>query len=362
MAILHDFLEVPGGGERTVLTLAKALNAPIFTASLNPEVPRALGMEATGIVPFKRIPKRYPWRQIAASIRFHQMNLEGFDVYVLSGNWAHFAAAGNRPNLFYCHTPPRFFYDLKERFLGYLPRWKRPLARSWIWAHSKWDCRSVRSVDTIVTNSQNVRRRVAKYYRREALVIYPPVPTKRYRFDRVGDFWLSVNRLYPEKRIELQMEIFRRLPNERLVIVGDAPLGDHSEGYVNSIEKPPNVELLGRVDEEKLLELYATCRGLIATAVDEDFGMTPVEAMAAGKATLAVDEGGFRETVQRGATGILLPPSPQAFADTIRRLDTRTLEAMRAVCQEAAKAFDEEIFLQKMEVEISKLAGHRRGS
>lgn len=355
VAIFHDFLEVPGGGERAVLTLADAIGAPVYTARYDPRVPGLLGFPGVRVEALGRPPSRHPWKQVWASVIFSRAREEGFEAYALSGNWAHYAARHHRPNLFYCHTPPRFFYDLRGRFLEYLPWWKRGPARLWIGAHSRWDRRTIRYVDRIVANSENVRRRVKHFYHRDATVIHPPIPTGRYHFQRVGEFWLSVNRLYPEKRLELQMDIFRRLPKEQLVVVGGSPQGDHSEGYAAGLDPPSNVRFLGGVDEAKLVDLYANCRGLIATAVDEDFGMAPVEAMASGKVTLAVDEGGFRETIQPGATGFLLPPNAQAFADVVKRLDATTLEGLRAECQAAARAFDEAIFVRRMREELEAL-------
>jgi glycosyltransferase involved in cell wall biosynthesis len=157
-----------------------------------------------------------------------------------------------------------------------------------------------------------------------------------------------VNRLYPEKRIDLQVEVFRRLPHERLVIVGGYTKGDRTESYVSSLRPPPNVTLMGEVAEPALTDLYGRCRGFLTTAVDEDFGITPVEAMAAGKCVLATDEGGYRETVVPGRTGFLLPPDPEAFARTIRELDESSLLSMREACVARAREFDETIFVARM--------------
>lgn len=349
VAIFHDFLEVPGGGERTVLALARGLGAPIYTTNHDPRVEELLGYPGVEVHSLGRLPPRHPWKQVRASLIFARARVPGFDAYVLSGNWGHYASRRHRPNLFYCHTPPRFFYDLRDRFLGYLPPWQRPSARLWIGLHRRWDRRTLAHVDAIVANSENVRRRVHRFYGRQAQVIHPPVPLQRYRFKEVGDFWLSVNRLYPEKRLDLQMEILRRLPSERLVVVGGFPRGDHAEAYARALRPPPNVEFMGEVDGETLADLYARCKGLLATAVDEDFGITPVEAMASGKVTLAVDEGGYRETVLPRVTGWLLPPHPQAFVDLMRRLDAEKLLALVEGCQEAARRFDEWRFLKAME-------------
>ncbi len=159
---------------------------------------------------------------------------------------------------------------------------------------------------------------------------------------------MSINRLYPEKRIDLQLDIFRQLPEERLVVVGGWAEGDHSGPYVRSLNPPSNVEFVGELGEEQLADLYGRCRGLIATAVDEDFGLTPVEAMAAGKAVLATREGGYLESVIEGETGWLLPPDVKVFAEKIRTLDDDTLAGVRSACESRAKLFSEDLFVDKM--------------
>ena len=103
----------------------------------------------------------------------------------------------------------------------------------------------------------------------------------------------------PEKRIELQIEAFRKMPEERLIIVGGYAPGDHASRYAEKIKQtlPLNVILCGEIPEEELRDLYSCCKAHICTALDEDYGLTPLEAMASGKAVVAVNEGGYRETV-----------------------------------------------------------------
>jgi glycosyltransferase involved in cell wall biosynthesis len=163
-----------------------------------------------------------------------------------------------------------------------------------------------------------------------------------------------VNRLYPEKRLELQFEAFRRLPKERLLVVGGYSLGDHADRYVAQLRPPPNVEFRGEVPEDELVRLYGRCRGLICTAMDEDFGLTPVEAMASGKVVLATDEGGFRETVEPEVTGWLLPPEPEAFAAKIQELGANDLASHADACRQRAKRFDVRLFLEKMRTELEE--------
>jgi len=212
-------------------------------------------------------------------------------------------------------------------------------------------------VDKIVAISSNVQRRIEEAYGRPSSLVYPPVDFEKYRFEEVGDFWLSVNRIYPEKRIELQFQAFRDLPEERLVVVGGysretSPLST-LEGYVETI--PDNVEMRGEVSEEELIDLYARCKGLICTAMDEDFGLTPLEAMASGKPVIAVKEGGFLETVVDGITGRLVEPNADRIAEAVREISEKGGLQYRDACRERAGVFSEETFIRLIKDEIAEV-------
>lgn len=360
LAILYDYLETIGGGERVALTLAKAFDGDLITTGFDPALPGRAGFDGVRIRSLGRLWGGSPLKLIHASWRFARAHLDGYERYVLLGSWAPFAAKGHHPNLYYCLTPNRLFYDLRQTHLSRLRPSRRAIATVWTAAHRALDQRAVHNCNQIVAISETVRNRVRRYYRRDAAVIYPPVVTSRFRFREIGDAWLSVNRLYLEKRIDLQFEIFRRLPGEKLLVVGGYTPGDQTERYIASLKKPTNVTLLGEVPERTLADLYGTCRGFLTTGIDEDFGLTPVEAMAAGKCVLATDEGGYRETVLHGKTGFLLPPTPSAFGETIQRLDDSTLLSMRDACVARAKQFDEAVFLEKMRVAIGNDPSGRR--
>ena len=348
VAIFHDFFGAIGGGERTALTLARAWNAPVYTTEVNRASIQRLGFDDVQLISLGGVAPRAPLKQIHASYRFAVSHADA-DAYVLSGNWATYAARRHHPNVMYCYTPVRAFYDTRASILrrqsGPV---QRGLVRSWVALHRAADRLAWTHVDEIVAISENTRRRIRLYMGRESRVVYPPTDVSRFRFEALDDFWLSVNRLYPEKRLELQFEAFRRLPRERLVVVGGYAEGDHARDYAARLRPPPNVEILGEVDDSELLRLYARCRGLICTALDEDFGLTPVEAMASGKVVLAVDEGGFRETMVPGETGWLLPADPEAFAGKIRALRGEDLAARADACRQHALRFDVRLFLDRM--------------
>lgn len=345
-AVLHDYFGAIGGGELVVLEMARVLDADIITTDtdavrrMDPDA-RVIGLGGTSKLP--------ALKQITASIRFATCDFsDAYDCFILSGSWALYAARRHHPNMWYCHTPVRVFYDRYRAFLDSQHPFIRPMVSLWISIHRYFDRRAVRSVDSIVTNSRNVRDRIARTYGRESTVLNPPVHVSAFRFEDYGDFWLSVNRLYPEKRIELQIETFRNLPGERLIIVGGFSRGDHSVPYARRImqDRPPNVTFLGEVSSDQLRDLYARCRGLIATAIDEDFGITPLEAMASGKPVVAVREGGYLETVT-GETGVLVEPDVEHLREGIRLVGQDPGRFTEA-CLDRAKTFDASIFREKI--------------
>lgn len=362
VAVFYDYLQTIGGGERVALTLARDLGADLITTQLDESLPARAGFAGVRVISLGDILLQPPLKQIHTSWKFTHADFDGYDVHFLIGNWAHYAGGRHHPNVYYCLTPTRSFYDQRPAMLARLPLPNRWVARAWSSSHAWFERRSVRRCDQIVAISENVRGRVRRYYGRDARVVYPPVATSRFRFQEIGDFWLSVSRMYPEKRIELQLEIFRRLPRERLVLVGGYSAGDLAERYVASLRPPPNVTLLGEIPEERLLDLYARCRGFLTTAVDEDFGITPVEAMAAGKCVLATNEGGYRETIIPGKTGFLFRPDADLFAAKIRELDDSTLRSMQVGCVAQARAFDESLFKKKMTALVAEGLRNQVGS
>jgi len=281
---------------------------------------------------------------------------ESYDFFIFTGIWSHNAARRHSPNLWYCYTPPRVFYDLYQTSLYRHDFVKRQLNRLWISCHRILDQQSVHKVDHIATISDNVRRRIKQYYNRDANVIYPPVNTSEFTFREYGDFWLSVNRLYPEKRIDLQIESFRKIPDERLLIVGGYAEGDRQDRYVTKLKEtlPQNIEIIGEVTENELHDYYSRCRGLVCTAIDEDFGLTPLEAMASGKPVVAVNEGGFRETVTQD-TGILTDAQPRVIAKAIREI-SKNPDSYKEACIKRASQFDIAIFKEKMRNLVNNIA------
>jgi len=222
----------------------------------------------------------------------------------------------------------------------------------WVFLHKRWSEEQLKNLNMIVSISKNVQRRCEKFLGIRTPIIYPPIDCSQFRYREFGDFWLSVNRLYPEKRIELQLEAFRRMPHERLIVVGGFAKGDHAERYAKAIIRraPPNVTFLGSISENKLVDLYSRCKGLICTAKDEDLGLTPLEAMASGKPVVAVDEGGFRESIVNGKTGYLVSANVKDIIEAAKKISANP-ERFKKFCLKRAKEFDVSVF----EKEIRKV-------
>ena len=350
VAIFHDYFGAIGGGERVVITIAKILDADIITTDVDAvrKIDPSVRVRSLG-----NTIKFPPLKQISATLMFWLCDFsKDYDFFIFTGNWSHAAAHRHHPNLWYCYTPVRAFYDLYPTFISRQNFVIRQLFRAWVFFHRYFDQRSIRHIDHIIAISRNVRDRIQRFYHRGADVIYPSIDTSQYRYLGNGDFWLSVNRLYPEKRIELQVEAFRIIPEERLVIVGGYAKGDHASRYAEKIgmDLPLNVTLCGEVGEDELRSLYARCKGHICTALDEDYGLTPLEAMASGKPVVAVNEGGYRETITE-QTGLLVQPNADKIAGAVRFI-AKDPARYKEHCFSRAKEFDIAEFRNQIEAAI----------
>lgn len=365
IAVFHNYMDNIGGAEIVALTLARELEADIYTTNISAEKISRMGFADVldRIYSLGKIPKQAPFRQQLALGKFRHLNLsKKYDFFIIAGDWAMSGAVNNKPNLWYAHSPLNELWEfqdfIKKNVLSF---WKRYPYDLWVWFNRKLTLKYAESVDIWVCNSENTKKRIKKFYNKEAVVINPPINVKDYKWQEPKDYWLSVNRLITHKRIDLQTEAFKYLPAEKLVIVGSyEKTVTQFENYKNYIEKtkPNNVEIIHWADNQKLKQLYSECKGLIATAKDEDFGLTVVEAMAAGKPVIAPNEGGYKETIINENTGILIDDiNPEKIAETIKKISAKLKDnpiRYREECLNQAKKFDSEKFIEKIKIEINK--------
>lgn len=271
------------------------------------------------------------------------------NILVYSGTYTPMAAQNHTHsrNILYCHTPPRFIYDQKAFYCGTLPPWQRPVFLALVgYLRRRYEAGVIR-MERIVVNSENVQRRVAHYLDRESVVVPPPCDVERYMWGQSAGYYLSTARLDPLKRVDLIVRAFLSIPSERLIVVSDGVERRRLEALAGSA---PNIEFTGEVDDERLRALISRCIATVYIPRDEDFGMSPVESMAAGKPVIGVAEGGLLETVLDGETGVLLPPNPGTsnLCSAVEDLTPARAEMMRVACQEQARQFRTERFLARM--------------
>ncbi len=364
IAIFHNFMDNIGGAERVTLILAKNLNADIYTTNIDAEKIDKMGFKDVlpRIHSIGSVPINAPFKQQFSLWKFRNLNLgNNYDFYIVCGDWAMSGAVNNKPNLWYVHSPIREIWDMCEHTRNQTVPWHlRPIFDLWVFYNRYLNKKYIKSAGICACNSVNTQNRLKKFLNRESVVINPPVENQSYFFKKSGDYWLSVNRLFSNKRIDMQLNAFSNLPEEKLIIVGSYEQSKHFLDYANYCKKikPKNVEIKSWVSQDELVNLYANCKGFITTSKDEDFGMNVVEAMASGKAVVAPNEGGYKETIINGKTGILIDDIDEnKLAEAIEKLGKQIDEnplLFKNTCQNQAKNFDTKIFIEKIKKEISK--------
>lgn len=349
VALVHDWLTTLGGSERVVLTLARMFpGAPVFTSVHDPErLPaefRTLDVRPSFLQRLPGAARHHQALLPLMPLAFEQHDLRGFDLVISSH---HACAKGvvvdaSALHVSYVHTPMRYAWDLAPDYAKTLSPVKRALAAPLLHYLRLCDVAASLRVDQFVANSRVVAGRIAKHYRRESQVVHPPI--------RVADFpapgthaaddpYLVVSRLVPYKRVDLAIEA-ARLANRRLRVVGDGPLYRELRAMAGK-----DVEFLGHVPDALVRQELARCRALLFPGF-EDFGLTPLEAMACGRPVIAYGRGGALETVVSGVTGTFFGEQTAAsLAEAIARFESQSF-APEAIRRHAA-GYDEAVFAEK---------------
>ena len=361
VAVFHSYLDNIGGAERVGLILTRELGADVYTTNIDAQKIAKMGF--ADILPrihsIGKIPLNAPFRQQAALWRFGRLNLAKlYDFYIIEGDWAMSGISHNKPNLWYIHSPIREIWDLREftRKNNVKPALRQAFD-IWVTYNRHLNKKYADSANGLVCNSRNTQDRIKKFLNKDAQVIYPPVQTGEFNYKKNGDYWLSVNRLINHKRVDLQTKAFLSLPLEKLVIVGSYEQSRHFKRYAQRCKQtmPANIKIVSWVAQNELADLYANCKGFITTSKDEDFGLTAVEAMASGKPVVAPNEGGYKESVVNGKTGILIDDiDVNKLVAAIKEIG-KNPESYKEPCLARAKEFDTAVFIAKIKQQIASV-------
>ena len=285
-----------------------------------------------------------------------QLDLRAYDL-VISCESGPAKGVLTRPDalhICYCHTPMRYAWNMYQEYREGLSGLKRWAMSVFLHKIRQWDVTTAARVDHFVANSHNVARRIRKYYRRDAIVIEPPVDLDRFgvdTFTSADDFSLCIGQLIPYKQVGLAVTAFNRL-GRRLVVVGEGTQRDELGKLAG-----PNITFLERVDDTILRDYYTRCRALVFTAV-EDFGIVPLEAMAAGKPVIAFGKGGALETVVSGRTGLFFhEPTPEALVEAVQAFETMERSFVPADIAAHARRFSKARFKESFLRFVHNAAG-----
>ena len=352
IAIVHDWLPLYGGAERVLEQILMVLpQADIFSMI------DAIPPEQRGFLQNKPVTTSFVQRLPGAKTRYRSyfpimpLAVEQFDLspynLVISSSYSFAKGVLTGPDqrhLCYCHSPIRYAWDMQHQYLeqsGLTKGLKSFIVRLLLHYVRLWDYRTAAGVDAFAANSAYVARRIMKVYRRESEVIFPPVAIESFPLEeRKENFYLTASRMVPYKKIDLIAEAFSRMPEKKLIIIGDGPEMDRVRAKAGS-----NVELLGYRDNETLRSHLQRAKAFVFVA-EEDFGIVPVEAQACGTPVIAFGRGGVAETVIPGKTGILFyEQSAESVAGAVRLFEAGTFSP--AEIRQQAQKFSAEVFRQR---------------
>ena len=356
VALVHDYLNQMGGAEQVVEVMHDLFpDAPLYTSVYDrrvmPESFAAMDVRTSFMQHIS------PRREIAYKllplfpVAFERFDLRDYDL-VLSSTTTFAKGVLTRPDtchVCYCNTPFRYLWMYQE-YLSH-ERIGRPLEAvlsALAVPLRTWDFAAAQRVDYFVAGSRNAARRIRKFYRREASVLHSPVEAAAMPCgDGPGNFYLLAGRHQAYKRMDLAIAACNRL-GQRLVVTNDGPETERLKAIAG-----PTIEFTGRLSRGELRQLFASCRALLWPG-EEDYGIAPVEAQAAGRPVIAIARGGVLETVLDGCTGVFFAEQTvEAMEDAIRRSETMTFDP--AVVRAHALQFDTAVFKEKLMATVARL-------
>ena len=346
IALVYDRVNKIGGAERVLETLHEIWpEAPLYTAVYYPA--GAPWAKKFKVMPSflnkwplaKKHHELYPW---LTPLAFESFDFSDFDL-VISLTSAEAKGIITKPktkHLCYCLTPTRYLWSgYHDYFFNKGLRWLVQPVVGWL---RGWDKIAAQRPDEYLAISQEVQRRIKKYYQRESIVLYPPVDTEKFypaEKNQKGDYFLIVSRLVSYKKIDLAVRAFNKLCLPLKII------GTGKQMFKLKTSAASNIEFLGELTDQELLSYYQNCRALIFPQ-EEDFGLVPLEAQACGKPVIALAKGGALETVIEGKTGTFFKsPSVKALMEKVKSFKDKNYQPED--CRQNAEKFDKEIFKKK---------------
>ena len=355
VAIVHDWLTNMGGAEQVVINFKKIYKeAPIYTTLYNPnnldkelqniDVRTSFLQKKKMVVNHK---KYFPLMPLA----FENFNLNEYDV-ILSSSSSCAKGVITKPgsiHVCYCHTPMRYAWELRDDYIKGMGKLKRRLVKILLHYMRIWDLASANRVDYFIANSTEVQKRIKKHYKRDSVVINPPVRCDLFNISETdGDYYFVISRLVGYKRFDLAVQACSEL-GKKLVVIGDGPEKEKLEKVANE-----NVTFLGRQPDEVVKKYMSECKALLFPG-EEDFGIVPVEAQACGRPVIAYGKGGVLDTVINGKTGVYFKEQTvESLKEAIIKFEK--MKFNKNEIRNHALEFDEKVFQNKIKEYIEEVS------
>ena len=359
-ALVHYWLVNQRGGEAVLEAIGELLpQADLYAHVINPAtlygslVGRRSHETFIGSLPFSR--RKHQLYLLLMQMALENLALDEYDLIVSSeaGPAKYVIPKPEAYHICYCHSPMRYLWDQREQYLGKIPQPFRIVAQILAGRLRRSDVMSATRVDQFVANSEFVKKRIWRYYRREAEVIYPPVNLDSFApVDSPDDYYLVAGELRSYKRVDLAIQACNKL-GRRLVVIGSGP-----DAALKKMAGP-TVEFLGRVSDSVFREKLANCRALLFPGV-EDFGIVPVEAMASGRPVIAFARGGALESVEDGVSGLFFDePTVESLVRSMEIFESEEASFKSSNCVARAQRFSRQRFLDRFDALLaSSVAGY----
>ncbi len=356
VALIHDHLAQNGGAERILRYFQEIFpEAPTYTLVYKKEATGGIFDKRKIRTSFiQKLPfgvRHYRWYLSLMPAAVEKYDLKDFEVVLSSSSsFAKGVIVGPKTlHICYCHTPTRFLWSDTHQYLADLSynKYIKNLISLLLPRLRVWDQLSAQRVDQFIANSENVRKRIKKYYRRESTIIYPPVEIEKFKIAQKTDkYFLTGGRLVAYKRFDLVVKAFNAL-GIPLKIFGDGP----EEKKLRKIAKS-NIQFLGIISEEKKRELFSESRAFI-NPQEEDFGITILESLASGRPVIALNQGGALEIIEEGKNGHFFEEqSWEAIADKVVRFKPERFDPVKI--RETVMKFNVSNFKEQMKSFIEK--------
>lgn len=360
VAFVRDWLTVYAGADRVMEAALELFEAaPVYALIYQPEhfVGSPLSRHPVHTSFIQHLPggrRAYKAYLPLMPLAVEQFDLTAYDIVI---SMSHTVAKGvltrsDQLHVCYVYTPVRYAWDLYFQYLqesGLTRGVRGAVARLVLHYLRMWDQATANRPDVLVADSRYVARRIWKLYRREAQVIYPPVDLERFSPKRAREsYYLTVSRLVPYKRVDLLVEAFGRM-GLPLVVIGDGPERRKIERVAG-----PHVTLMGEQPDAVVTDYMERCRAFVFAA-DEDFGIAPVEAQAAGAAVIAYGRGGVTETIVPGETGLFYQQQTvESLIEAVRRFESGAHRFHPELMRRAAERFGKERFKREFGAMIER--------